>query len=182
MRSKIELEAIMKIIDSLNFYQILKISSAASVDEIREAFHKEALDYHPDHYFSVPDREMLELSKKIYAKIAAAYRTLSHSKRREEYDKTLRVPSFFQEAASTSDGIEDENEITAVRPRPATSVTPAGIRFFKLAQAAYASKNFPAAKMNLQIALNTDPHHPEFLQLLERVESEIKKTSVKPKT
>ena len=69
----------------------------------------------------------------------------------------------------------DENEITSVRHIQKSSTTTAGLKFFKLAQAAFQSKDLNSAKMNIQIALNTDAKNPEYLDLLSRIDAEIAK-------
>lgn len=85
---------------------------------------------------------------------------------------TSTQASPSNEGQSATPSLEDENAITAVRQKPVGPATNAGIKFYKLAQTAYQSRDFASAKMNIQIALNTDPKNPEFLQLAARLESE----------
>ncbi len=177
MLSKTELQAISKIIYEVDFYKILKVASHASEEEIRSAFHREALSLHPDQYKAEKDPEIQELVKMIYSRVVAAYRTLSHTERRADYDRDLKSKNQSGGSRPSSSPGEgpDENEITSIRRVEKTSTTSAGLRFFKLAQAAYQKKDLNSAKMNIQIALNTDSKNPEYLDLLSRVESEILK-------
>src|SRR5437763_1037265 len=85
--NKDELESIGRIVETLNLYQVLKISSLASEAEVRDAFHREATLFHPDRYFSVNDPEIQNHTRKIYARVVEAYRTLSSRTKREEYDR-----------------------------------------------------------------------------------------------
>jgi curved DNA-binding protein CbpA len=206
--SLVELEAVQKVIGSLSYYQILKISSVANDEEIQDAFHREALLFHPDRYYGENDPKRLEIAKFLYGKVVAAYQVLSNRTRRAEYDRQMREnqgakESFGKSAISDSaiarsdsdvsgsdlrggsgpssgaNAEQDDNAITSVRRRPTGATVGAGTRFFKLAQTAYAAKDFQSARMNIQIALNTDPANPEFLTLSQRVESELKKAKKK---
>lgn len=169
MLSKLELKTIASVIKTLDHYQILKISPHASSAEISEAYHREALNLHPDLYEGSQDKELVSLSKDIFSKVVEAYRTLSSKERRIHYDKL----KGFNHQAQASD--ESENIITSVTHKTKSPAASAGLRFFKLAQTAFQAKDFQSARMNAQIALNTDPNNPEFLALAERIENEIKK-------
>lgn len=171
MLSKDALKSVAAILDDLDFYKILKVPSHASDEEIRAAFHREALALHPDQYQPLKDNEAHELSKKIYARVVEAYRVLSSASKRKDYDVSLK--KRLSKGTAAEEDPFDDNEITAVRRKEKTTTTTAGLRFFKMAQAAFQSKDLGAAKMNIQIALNTDPHNPEFLDLESRITAEI---------
>uniref|UniRef100_A0A667Y389 DnaJ homolog subfamily B member 9 n=1 Tax=Myripristis murdjan TaxID=586833 RepID=A0A667Y389_9TELE len=69
-----------------DYYEILGVPKDASERQIKKAFHKLALKYHPDRNKS-PNAE----SK--FREIAEAYETLSDDKRRREYDQFGHGPS-----------------------------------------------------------------------------------------
>jgi DnaJ-class molecular chaperone len=182
MLSKLELETLAGVIDELDLYRVLKVAPHASNQEIKMAFHQQALSFHPDQYQKLKDPHVFELSKKIYSRIAEAYRTLSNKEKRTAYDVSLQKRSQPQKgikAPSPSVSEKDENEITAVRVKEKTAVSSAGLRFFKLAQAAFQARDLNSAKMNIQIALNTDAHSPEFLDLAHRIQVEAEKKNKK---
>lgn len=70
-----------------NYYQFLGISQTASQEEIKSAFKKKAIQYHPDKHAG--DVHMEELFKKINS----AYQTLSNSYSKSKYDLSLNRPS-----------------------------------------------------------------------------------------
>ena len=74
--SKAELEARLKDMMEHNFYEILKLIPLASQDEVHQAFHKEAVLYHPDLFSQ--ESELKEISLHIYETLVDAYRTLSY--------------------------------------------------------------------------------------------------------
>ncbi|KAI5614925.1 dnaJ-like subfamily B member 9 isoform X1 [Silurus asotus] len=77
-------------------YEILGVPKDASERQIKKAFHKLAMKYHPDKNKS-PDAEAK------FREIAEAYETLSDSKRRREYDQ-IRSSSFSREGTRGTRG------------------------------------------------------------------------------
>lgn len=69
-----------------DYYDILGVPKDASERQIKKAFHKLALKYHPDRNRG-PDAEAK------FREIAEAYETLSDDKRRREYDQFGHRPS-----------------------------------------------------------------------------------------
>lgn len=63
-----------------DYYDILEIERNASVDEIKKAYRKKALKFHPDRNPGDPDAE------KKFKEISEAYEVLSDEKRRQMYD------------------------------------------------------------------------------------------------
>lgn len=202
MLQKVELVAIASVLDQLDYYRLLKVPSHASDEEIRNAFHREALLLHPDQYHAVKDPEVQELSKKVYSKVIEAYRTLVNTQKRTEYDRLLKRASgkiktgmasvdasndtggleFDRSSGSsprTAQVLDDTDEITAVRKKEKTTTTGAGVRFFKMAQASFQARDYKTAKMNIQIAMNTDATNPEFMDLAHRIDAELKKIQKK---
>ncbi|XP_077565789.1 dnaJ homolog subfamily B member 9-like [Stigmatopora nigra] len=71
-----------------DYYDILGVPKVASERQIKKAFHKLALKYHPDRNRG-PDAEVK------FREIAEAYETLSDDKRRKEYDQFGHGPSSY---------------------------------------------------------------------------------------
>ena len=66
--------------ESQDFYALLDLSRDASADEIKKAFKRQALKYHPD-------KDSSAEAAAIYEKIQRAYQVLSDEKKRPIYDK-----------------------------------------------------------------------------------------------
>ena len=63
-----------------NYYEILGVSRDASLDEIKKAYRKLAMEYHPDR------NKGSKRAENKFKKINEAYDTLSDEKKRAEYD------------------------------------------------------------------------------------------------
>lgn len=79
-----------------DYYEILGVPKDASERQIKKAFHKLAMKYHPDKNKS-PDAEAK------FREIAEAYETLSDAKRRQEYDQ-MRSSPFRDHRENTRSG------------------------------------------------------------------------------
>ena len=64
-----------------DYYEILEIPRTASADEIKKAYRKKALQYHPDKNPGDPEAE------KRFKEISEAYEVLSDEKKRQAYDR-----------------------------------------------------------------------------------------------
>jgi curved DNA-binding protein CbpA len=65
-----------------NYYQLLGLKKGATDDQIKKAFKKMAIKFHPDKNKDDPDG-----AKQKFQKIANAYETLSDPEKRQIYDE-----------------------------------------------------------------------------------------------
>ncbi|CAJ2650230.1 unnamed protein product [Trifolium pratense] len=82
-----------------DYYNILGVSSDSSIDEIRRAYRKLAMQWHPDRWTRTPS--LLSEAKCNFQKIQEAYSVLSDPKKRTMYDAGLYDPN----------GEEDEEKV-----------------------------------------------------------------------
>jgi molecular chaperone DnaJ len=65
----------------MDYYELLELTRAASADDIKKAYRKQALRYHPDKNPGDPEAE------KRFKEISEAYEVLSDDKKRQIYDR-----------------------------------------------------------------------------------------------
>jgi curved DNA-binding protein len=82
-----------------DYYQMLGLNRNASEDEIKKAYRKLALQYHPDHHPDDPE------SENKFKEIGEAYAVLGDRGRKEEYDDSGHVR--FKRRYSSEDIFRD---------------------------------------------------------------------------
>ncbi|WVQ95144.1 hypothetical protein IAU59_002238 [Kwoniella sp. CBS 9459] len=78
-------------------YTALSVTPSATTEEIRKAYRKLALKYHPDKHTTKSEDEKAELSKQ-FQRIGFAYAVLSDEAKKKRYDSTGRTDDKFQGA------------------------------------------------------------------------------------
>src|SRR5688572_3382909 len=73
--------------DHEDLYSFFSLTSNATSAEIKKAYHRLALQYHPDKHTTSSEEICAEATRKFQA-LGFAYEILSDPKKRERYDKT----------------------------------------------------------------------------------------------
>src|SRR3989338_7370552 len=68
---------------AVDYYEILHVPKNAAQDQIKRAFKKLTMKYHPDRYKGTDKDD----AQKKYAQISQAYEVLSDEKKRQVYDR-----------------------------------------------------------------------------------------------
>ncbi|THH17822.1 hypothetical protein EW146_g3071 [Bondarzewia mesenterica] len=80
---------------SVDLYAALNINQDASLDDIKKAYRKLALVYHPDKHATKDESAKADASLK-FQQIGFAYTVLGDEKRRQRYDKTGKTDEGFE--------------------------------------------------------------------------------------
>ena len=90
--------------DDVDLYAVLGLESTATEEEIKRAYRKSALIYHPDKHVSSTDDAKQAASQK-FQQVGFAYAVLGDRKRRTKYDATGSTEDGF-DLAEGEDGWE----------------------------------------------------------------------------
>ncbi|KAJ8447659.1 hypothetical protein Cgig2_031713 [Carnegiea gigantea] len=100
---------------SESYYAVLGVSRNASIDEIRRAYRKLAMQWHPDKWARTPS--LLGEAKRKFQRIQEAYSVLSDARKRAVYDAGMYDPTeeedegfcdFMQEMLSLMRQVREE--------------------------------------------------------------------------
>ena len=79
-----------------DYYQILGVTKDASAEDIKKAFRRLALRYHPDR-----NPGNTEESEEKFKEINEAHEVLGDERKRQEYDQIISQPAYWYEAGMT---------------------------------------------------------------------------------
>jgi len=154
----IEVQALVSVLDELDYFQILKVSQNADPAVIKLAYYRESRTYHPDRFYRAPDLELKEAVGRIYKRINEAYVILRDDDKRSKYAADVSGPERqkklrFVEASEQEMKKEKEAEI---------GTTPQGRKFFQAGMMDMAAQRWSAAERNFKLALTYEPNNANY--------------------
>lgn len=94
-----EVEELYKKIDTMTYYEILRVSKDISNSELKKTYYRLVKRFHPDRYFRIGHDDLKNKLSKIFTMINNAYTVLSDSSRRVEYDSSLSKSEEHNDSA-----------------------------------------------------------------------------------
>jgi DnaJ-class molecular chaperone len=164
----LEIHALAKIIDELDYYQILKVDPAATTAEIRKAFHASSRSFHPDANRGL-DEELHHQCGRISKRITEAYCVLRDVRRRRVYDDRRK-----QDAILRMQIAEARSAHTEQAKAERSGRTPQGRQFHTKAEAELKRGNLAGAIGHIQMALTFESDNAGFKSLLEELRARQK--------
>ncbi len=158
-----EIVALARIIEELDYYQLLHLERDANAGQVKRAYHETSRSFHPDANRNL-EGETRDAAKRIAMRVCEAYAVLRDPRRRQAYDRHLESGDAvrIQLAEAEAEAGRQDSEERGGR-------TPQGRQFFKLAEKDLARRDFASAARNLQTALTFEPDNALFRSKLERV-------------
>lgn len=163
-----EIVALARIMDELDYYQLLHVSPEASASEIRKAFHESSRHFHPDANRNLPD-ELREHCGRISKRITEAYCVLRDTRRRKSYDAKRGESSTLRIQLA-----EARQSHTTQQKAERRGATPQGRQYHAKAEAEIKAGNLPAAIRHLQMALTFEAGNAGFKAMLEELRARLK--------
>ena len=175
-------------LDKLDYYSLLEVEPTANVAEVRAAFRRFALKYHPDrHAGSEPAK--IERATRIYRRGSEALETLVDPTRRKAYDIVLARgemrltqdaqmvarsrssrssrPGARRSSPGASRRAGPEGAGRATAPRDIQS--PTAKAYSKRALEASKARDYRTALRMVEAALQQEPAHPILVEARKRL-------------
>jgi curved DNA-binding protein CbpA len=132
-----------------NYYQLLNLPAGTSdAAAVRAAFYRVATQLHPDRFMAIADAQTRERLETIYARVSEAYRVLSNAERRATYDGGLAAGKLRLDLSQRESGPKS----------PEDSLShPEAKKFFRLAMACAADRDWKGTVLNLTFARTFEP-------------------------
>ncbi len=162
-----EIKALAKLVDELDYYQILEVPRDSPASGIKSGYHAVSRRYHPDANRSLQG-EVRTCLEHVAKRVTEAYSVLRDARRRQAYDGQLAgddraVRMQLAEANSRAQKKAMEDHM---------GTTPQGRRFFTLARSDIERGDRDSAIRNLQMALTYEPDNESFKRKLEELKSQ----------
>jgi DnaJ-class molecular chaperone len=170
---ELETEALVQVLDTLDYFQLLKLPQTASPTEIKEAFYRESRNYHPDRYNAMPPCAIKEHSNHIYKRVAEAYVTLRDDRKRQKYLQDINGPDREKRLRFTE---ESEKEAQAEKKKAIEEQfgqTPKGRQLYQQAVRDLEAGKPDAAVRNLKMAVAFEPSNEKFKEMLKTAEKKV---------
>jgi DnaJ-class molecular chaperone len=163
-----EIKALGRIIDELNYYQVLHLEAGASVAEVKRAYHENSRIFHPDANRHA-DGALRGAVEHIAKRVSEAYAVLRDPRRRQVYDRRLKEDGQVRIQLA-----EAKAEASRQRAEEQQGRTPQGRQYFTLATADLKRGDLEVALRNLQTALTFEPDNAVFKQQLEETRQKLR--------
>ena len=161
MPAPAEIKALVKLVDDLDYYQILEVPRDAQASGIKRAYYAVSRRYHPDANRALRGEVRRDLEH-VAKRVTEAYSVLRDARRRQAYDgqlasnaRAVRMQLAEADSQAGKKALEDH-----------LGTTPNGRRFCALARADMDRNDLDSAIRNLQMALTYEPANESFKQKL----------------
>ena len=155
---EIEIQALVQVLDELDYFQILKVPQTVSPAELKKSYYRESRTYHPDRFFATQAGELKDAVSRIYKRINEAYVCLRDDARRNKYQADISGPDRakklrFVEASEQELKKDKEQEV---------GTTPQGRKFFMAGLQDMVGQRYAAAERNFKMALTYEPGNANY--------------------
>jgi len=159
----LEITALSKIMNELDYYQLLNVGPGASTKEIRKAFHVSSRSFHPDANRGL-EGDLRTQCQQISKRITEAYCVLRDKRRRSTYDAKMSEGQSLRIQIA-----EARNAHVERRKTERSGATAQGRQFHGKAEAALKAGDLASAIQNIQMALTFEAGNVGFKNLLDEL-------------
>jgi DnaJ-class molecular chaperone len=151
-----EIKALAKILDELDYYQLIHVNQDASARQVKEAYYATSRAFHPDANRHLASELQIAVAK-ISKRVTEAYSVLRDPRRRQAYDRRLVAGSGVRMQLAEAQAEAGRHTTEERQGR-----TPQGRQYFNLALGDLKRKDYASAERNLRTALTFEPENAGF--------------------
>jgi curved DNA-binding protein CbpA len=170
---EMETEALVQVLETLDYFQVLKLPQTATPVEIKEAFYRESRLYHPDRYNSLPPCAIKDQSNYIYKRVAEAYVTLRDDRKRQKYLQDINGPDREKRLRFTEEAEKEAQAEKKKQIEEQFGQTPKGRQLYQQAVKELEAGKADAAVRSMKMAVTFEPSNEKFKELLRAAEKKI---------
>jgi curved DNA-binding protein CbpA len=160
----------LAVLDSLSYYELLRVHPSAGADDLKGAFYAFATDFHPDAHAARPRHERDAISA-IFKRGNEAYRVLANPVLRARYDEALAQGEVRPQTLLS---VAPEAERISQPPKANDRARHPNARPFVMRAEELFEKGDPKqAKIQLTLAMHLDRGNPALETFLKEIEAEI---------
>ena len=159
--TRLEIDALAKIIDELNYYQLLQVEPNVSSRNLKLAYYEISRTHHPDAN-STLDPEARATCHRISKAMTEAYCVLRDPRKRKAYDEHLSSNGGLRMQLAAARAAHAKTE-----SQKRMGTTAQGKQFLLKAEEEMRRDNTAGAIQNIQMALTFEPNNTTFKELLE---------------
>ncbi len=159
-------------LNTLDYYQLLGVSDDAPGSEIKDAYFESAMQYHPDRFMQLRNKQLKGQVYEVYKRLSEAFKVLINPVTRKYYDKqletaysqtnpepNLRFLNFGRRARRQTDALTREAR------------TEEGKRCLHYAKLAEAEGRYLSARDHMMEALELEPDNEDLKARLAAIRS-----------
>jgi hypothetical protein len=162
-------------LDTLDYFQLLKLERTAVPADIKKAFHRESRVFHPDRFYQAPE-QLKERVNELYKRITEAYYVLRDDAKRRQYVADVSGPERVQKLRFTEMSEAETKQAAKKEIQEQIGTTPKGRQFFQAGMADFTAERWSAAERNFKMALTYEPQNPRYKEKLVEAQQHLKGT------
>ena len=156
----LEIHALVKILDDLDYYQILHLEAGAIQSDVKKAYFATSRTFHPDANRHL-DEELQQDCMQISKRVTEAYCVLRDPRRRTAYDASLLEDGSIRIQLAEARASHQKKDAEERQGK-----TPQGRQFHQKAMQCLQRGDNAGAASNLQMALTFEPQNEFFKEQL----------------
>jgi DnaJ-domain-containing protein 1 len=172
-QQRVELAERTAALDTLDYFELLKVEHTAAPADIKRAFYRESRTYHPDRFFQLDDALLKERVHDLYKRVTEAYYVLRDDVRRRQYLADVTGPDRARKLRFTEASEVETKAAVKREQEEQIGSHPKGRQFFQTAQGDVAAERWASAERNLKMALTYEPQNARYKERLQEVQKAL---------